>query len=68
MIRKPTYKELEKKIAVLEKKIAELEGSKKAIQRSEERLKEAERIKDRTLGIGFGYKYFILVGRNLSYF
>ena len=44
MIRKPTYKELEKKIAVLEKKIAELEGSKKAIQRSEERLKEAERI------------------------
>jgi PAS domain S-box-containing protein len=44
MSRKPTYKELEKKIAVLEKKIAELEGSKKAIQRSEERLKEAERI------------------------
>jgi PAS domain S-box-containing protein len=44
MSRKPTYKELEKKIAVLKKKIAELEGSKKAIQRSEERLKEAERI------------------------
>ena len=41
---KPTYKELEKTITVLEKKIAELEGSKKAIQRSEERLKEAERI------------------------
>lgn len=41
---KPTYKELEKKITVLEKTIAELEGSKKAIQRSEERLKEAERI------------------------
>ena len=41
---KPTYKELEKKIAELEKTIAELEGSKKAIQRSEERLKEAERI------------------------
>ena len=37
MSRKPTYKELEKKIA-------ELEGSKKAIQRSEKRLKEAERI------------------------
>ncbi len=34
---KPTYKELEKTIA-------ELQGSKKAIQRSEERLKEAERI------------------------
>lgn len=44
MSRKPTYKELEKKITVLEKKIAELEGSKKAIQRSEERLKEAEQI------------------------
>ncbi|MBW2408123.1 MAG: sigma 54-interacting transcriptional regulator [Deltaproteobacteria bacterium] len=44
MSKKPTYKELEKKIAVLEQKIAELEGSKKAIQRSEERLKEAERI------------------------
>jgi len=41
---KPTYKELEKKITVLEKKITELKGSKKAIQRSEERLKEAERI------------------------
>jgi sigma-54 dependent transcriptional regulator, acetoin dehydrogenase operon transcriptional activator AcoR len=41
---KPTYKELEKKIAELEKTISELEGSKKAIQRSEERLKEAERI------------------------
>lgn len=44
MSKKPTYKELEKKITVLEKKIAELEGSKKAIQRSEERLKEAERL------------------------
>jgi sigma-54 dependent transcriptional regulator, acetoin dehydrogenase operon transcriptional activator AcoR len=44
MNRKPTYKELEKKIAELAKKIAELEGSKKAIQRSEARLKEAERI------------------------
>ena len=41
---KPTYKDLEKKITVLEKKIVELEGRKKAIQRSEERLKEAERI------------------------
>ena len=44
MNRKPTYQELGEKIAALEKKVAELEGSKKAIQRSEERLKEAERI------------------------
>jgi PAS domain S-box-containing protein len=44
MSRKPTYKELEKKITVLEQKIGELEGTKKAIQRSEERMKEAERI------------------------
>jgi sigma-54 dependent transcriptional regulator, acetoin dehydrogenase operon transcriptional activator AcoR len=41
---KPTYKELEEKITALEKTIAELEGSKNAIQRSEKRLKEAERI------------------------
>jgi PAS domain S-box-containing protein len=41
---KPTYKELEQKIKLLEKKIIELEGNKKTIQRSEERLKEAERI------------------------
>jgi len=44
MSKKPTYKELEKKIAALEKKVVELEGIKKAIQRSETRLKEAERI------------------------
>jgi sigma-54 dependent transcriptional regulator, acetoin dehydrogenase operon transcriptional activator AcoR len=44
MSRKPTYNELEKKISALEKKVSELEGSKKAIQRSVERLKEAERI------------------------
>jgi PAS domain S-box-containing protein len=41
---KPTYKELEQKIKLLEKKIIEIEGNKKTIQRSEERLKEAERI------------------------
>jgi sigma-54 dependent transcriptional regulator, acetoin dehydrogenase operon transcriptional activator AcoR len=40
MSRKPTYNELEKKIAALEKKVAELEWSKNAIQRSEARLKE----------------------------
>jgi len=44
MTTKPTYKELEKQIAILEKKIVELEGSKNAIQRNEKRLKEAERI------------------------
>jgi PAS domain S-box-containing protein len=44
MSRKPTYKELEKKIAALEKKVAELEWSKNALQRSEARMKEAERI------------------------
>ena len=42
MIRKPTYKELEKKIAVLEKKIAELEGSKKARQTAKQTLDEVK--------------------------
>ena len=41
---KPTYKELEHKIKVLEKKIVALEETKRAVQRNEERLKEAERI------------------------
>jgi PAS domain S-box-containing protein len=41
---KPTYEELEEKITALEKTIAKLEWSKNAIQRSEKRLKEAERI------------------------
>ena len=41
---KPTYKELENKIKLLENKIVELEGRKRAIQRNEARLKEAERI------------------------
>ncbi len=44
MSRKPTYKELEIKVKALEKKVAELLGVKKAIQRSEARLKQAEQI------------------------
>ena len=44
MSKKPTYQELEKKIKALEIKVAELEGIKKAFQRSEARLKQAEQI------------------------